>query len=138
MGNGGMQDGMMKGGMMHGMGGKRADASVCGSMTSHVEGRLAYVKAELKITADQEALWNDYASAVRTTSQSLSGTCASLMQAAAADNLPARLDAHEGFVTARLDALRTVIKAVKPLYAALSDEQKHLADQLIRGSSGMM
>lgn len=39
---------------------------------------------------------------------------------------------------ARLDALRAVTKALKPLCAALSDEQKELADQFIKSSTGMM
>jgi len=53
-------------------------------------------------------------------------------------SLPERLDAQEQFMMARLDALRAVTKALKPLCAALSDEQKQLADQFIKSSTGMM
>src|SRR5262245_49074114 len=68
MGHGMMGDGqsMMGGhGMMGGMGTGGGPASMCGRMTSHIEGRLAFLKAELNITPEQEALWNAYASAAR-------------------------------------------------------------------------
>src|SRR5512135_2547842 len=40
-------------------------ATMCGAMAGHIERRLAYVKAELKITDAQESLWNSYAVAAR-------------------------------------------------------------------------
>ena len=112
---------------------------MCGRMTAHIEGRLAFLKAELNITPEQEALWKDYANAVRAM-QTMSGRCTTLMgdSDASEKSLPDRLDAQEQFVAARLDALRATNKALKPLYQALSDAQKKLADQLIRSSTGMM
>ena len=138
-----MGHGMMSGGqsMMggHGMMGG-GSASMCGRMTAHIEGRLAFLKAELNITPEQEALWKDYANAVRDNAKSMSSRCTSLMgdSGASQKSLPDRLDAQEQFVAARLDALRATNKALKPLYQALSDAQKKLADQLIRSSTGMM
>ena len=38
----------------------------------------------------------------------------------------------------QLDAMRTMNKALKPFYAALSDSQKQTADQFLRGPMGMM
>ena len=138
-----MGHGMMSGGqsMMggHGMMGG-GSASMCGRMTAHIEGRLAFLKAELNITPEQEALWKDYANAVRDNAKSMSSRCTSLLgdSGASQKSLPYRLDAQEQFVAARLDALRATNKALKPLYQALSDAQKKLADQLIRSSTGMM
>jgi hypothetical protein len=143
MGGGGMMGGvgsMMGHGMMRGMGSKRGDGAMCGMMTSHIEGRLAFLKAEIKITPEQESLWNDYAAAIRDNAQAISAGCASMMgqDGAKAPGLPDRLEAQEKFLTARIDALRATIKTLKPLYDALSDTQKQTADQLIRGSTGMM
>jgi hypothetical protein len=143
MGHGMMGDGQsMMGhhGMMGGMGMGGGPGSMCGRMTSHIEGRIAFLKAELKITPEQEALWNDYANAVRDNAKAMSGRCTALMgdSGASQKSLPDRLDAQEQFVAARLDSLRATNKALKPLYQALSDEQKKLADQLIRSSTGMM
>jgi LTXXQ motif family protein len=143
MGHGMMGEGqsMMGGhGMMGGMGMGGGSASMCGRMTAHIEGRLAFLKAEINITPEQEALWKDYANAVRDNAKTMSGRCTSLMgdSGASEKSLPDRLDAQEQFVAARLDALRATNKALKPLYQALSDAQKKLADQLIRSSTGMM
>ncbi len=41
-------------------------------------------------------------------------------------------------MTAHLEALRKLKAAIDPLYAALSDEQKKTADQLIVGPMGIM
>jgi hypothetical protein len=144
MGHGMMGEGqsmMGRHGMMGGIGGMGGGpAAMCGRMTSHIEGRIAFLKAELNITPEQEALWNDYANAVRDNAKTMSGRCTALMgdSGASQKSLPDRLDAQEQFVAARLDALGATNKALKPLYQALSDEQKKLADQLIRSSTGMM
>ena len=41
-------------------------------------------------------------------------------------------------MTAHLEALRKLKSAIDPLYAALSDEQKKTADQLMVGPMGIM
>jgi hypothetical protein len=136
-----MGHGMMMGhhGMMGGMRGKRG-GYLCGRMTAHVDGRLAFLKTELKITPEQESQWNDYAAAVKDNAKTIGERCTAMMAQSndKTPSLPERLDAQEQFMMARLDALRAVGKALKPLYAALSDEQKQLADQFIRSSTGMM
>ncbi len=121
-------------GGMRGMGG----GDVCGRMTAHMDGRLAYLKAELKITPAEESVWNDYAAAVKDNAKSLGERCTALVAQSKdkTPSLPERLDIQDQFMTARLDALRSIGKALKPLYAALSDEQKQLADQFINGSTG--
>ena len=45
---------------------------------------------------------------------------------------------REKMMTAHLEALRKFKAAVDPLYAALSDEQKKTADELLIGPMGMM
>jgi hypothetical protein len=146
-GSGSMMDhksggGQMGHGMMgqHGMMGGKRGGFMCGRMSSHIEGRLAFLKAELKITPDQESLWNDYAAAVRDNAKTIGERCAGMMGASGdkAPSLPERLDVQEDFMASRLEGLRAVGKALKPLYAALSDEQKQLADQFIKSSTGMM
>jgi hypothetical protein len=41
-------------------------------MGGHIDGRLGYIKAELKITDAQEALWNSYAAAARASANAMS------------------------------------------------------------------
>lgn len=115
-------------------------AAMCAAMAGHIEGRLAYIKTELKITEAQEPLWKSYAGAARDNAQAMSAHCTAMMGKNGLDklSLPDRLDQHEQFMAAQLDALRTMNKALKPLYAALTDTQKQAANQLFWGPMGMM
>jgi hypothetical protein len=122
-----------------------SDAQLCAKMVSRMEGRLAHLKAELKITAAQEPLWTAYASTARDNAQTLSGLCtATFGEPSEALSLPERLDLREQLMAARLDAMRASDKVLKPLYAALDDSQKRIADQLLwsavghTGMTGMM
>jgi hypothetical protein len=76
--------GMMGPGMMgHGgswmMGANGSAEAMCGAMASHIEGRLGFVKAELKVTDAQEALWNAYAAAARDNASTMIARCTTMM-----------------------------------------------------------
>jgi hypothetical protein len=121
------------GGHMGGWMGHRGKG-MCG-MARHIDGRIAFLKAELKITDSQEKLFDDYAAAMRSNAQAVSDRCTAVKdQGGKRLPLPDRLDRREQFMEARLEALRTTSKALKPLYDALSDTQKESADELIHGS----
>jgi hypothetical protein len=109
-------------------------------MAGHIEGRLAFVKAELKTTPAQEPLWNTYAAAARDSANTMLARCTTMMsqRGDASVGLPDRLDQNEQLMTAQLNALRAMNAALKPLYAALSDSQKKSADQLFWSPMGMM
>jgi hypothetical protein len=108
------------------------------AMAGHVEGRLAFLKTELKITDGQLPLWNAVADAIRTNAKSMSEMSGGMMGASQAATLPEKLALREKMMTAHLEALRKLKAAVEPLYAALSDEQKKTADELLIGPMGMM
>ncbi|HEV2545972.1 MAG TPA: Spy/CpxP family protein refolding chaperone [Stellaceae bacterium] len=135
----GMGPGMMGmgPGMMAWSGSGRA---MCTMMTGHTDGRLAYLKAELKITDAQEPLWASYAAAVRDNAKTMLAHCNAMMtqRGSATLSLPDRLDKHEQLMAAHLESLRAMNKALKPLYAALDDAQKQTIDQLFLGPMGMM
>jgi hypothetical protein len=130
MGPGGMGPGMMDW--------SQSGQAMCSAMASHIDGHLAFIKAELKITQDQESLWSGYAAAARDNANAMIAHCTTMMSQRGSGSskvsLPDRLDQHEQFMAAQLDALRSMNKALKPLYAALSDNQKQAADQLFWGS----
>ncbi|HUC52072.1 MAG TPA: Spy/CpxP family protein refolding chaperone [Xanthobacteraceae bacterium] len=133
MGNGA---GWMGSWMMAGAGSGQA---MCNAMAGHIEGRLGYIKAELKITDAQESLWNAYAAAARDNANTMIARCTTMMsQRGSQVSLPDRLDENEQLMAAQLDAVRAMNKALKPLYAALNDTQKQAADQLFWGPMGMM
>jgi len=121
------------------MGWNGRGTSTCAAMGSHIDGRLAYLKAKLKITDAQEHLWTTYAGAMRDSAKSMVVHCTAMMgpRQAAALSLADRLDQHQQFMAAQLDALGAMNEAPKPLYAVLSDTQKQAAEQLLWGLMGM-
>src|SRR6516162_8645478 len=78
-----MGPGMMGPGMMgydgSGPGMMRWGPAMCSAMESHLEGRLAYTKAELKITEAQDSLWKAYAVAARDNTKTMVGHCTAIM-----------------------------------------------------------
>ena len=122
------------------MGGSGPSARMCGMMSAHIDGRLAYLKTELKITDPQTSVWNAYAEAARDNAQGMAARCTAMMTTTGATSLslPDRLDQHEQFMAAQLESIRTMNKALKPLLAALSDGQKQTANQFFGGPMGMM
>jgi hypothetical protein len=115
-----------------GMGGMRM-------MASHVEGRLAFLKTELKITDAQLPLWNTFAEAVRSNAKAMEQMMqGGMMGTSQSASLPEKLALREKMMTAHLDALRKLKTAVDPLYTAFSDEQKKAADEIMLTPMGMM
>jgi hypothetical protein len=106
---------------------------------AHVEGRLAFLKAELGITEAQMPQWNAFADAVRTRVKTMQEMRAKMIQErAAAESWPDRLARHEQRLSARLDALKAMEGPTRALWDALSDEQRHKAEELMPGPMGMM
>ena len=112
-------------------------------MADHVEGRIAFLKAELKITEAQMPQWNAFSDALRENARRMGGMPAMMMQGGmmgqdgASVNAPDRLDRMEKMMTAMLESIKATKVAFAPLYAVLTDEQKKVADQLIHGPMGM-
>ncbi len=107
-------------------------------MAGHVEGRIAFLKAELKITDAQLPLWNGVADAIRTDRKSAGGMPDGMAMMNVGGTLPEKLAAREKMMTARLETLRKLRAAVEPLYTAFDNDQKKAADELMIGPMGMM
>src|SRR6516225_1972007 len=104
----GMTGGNMMGNMM-GMGMQPG--------AEHVEGRLAFIKAELKITDAQAPQWNAFAEAVRGNAGSMAEMRKSMMGGQGAPaTLPERLAREDKLATAHLAALKKTEDAVTQLY----------------------
>jgi LTXXQ motif family protein len=129
------RDGDMQGSPMMGMMGQGGMMGGMRMMAGRTEGRIAFLKAELKITDAQLPLWNAVADAIRANAKSGMDMMEGMGMGG---KLPDRLAAREKMLSARLAALRAFKSAVDPLYAALSDEQKKTADELLMSPMGMM
>ncbi len=102
-----------------------------------VDGRLAFLKAELKITERQMPEWTTFAEAMRANAKAINERVRTLRGGNwATKPLPERLAEQEKVLTARLEAFRHTSAAVKPLYAVLDDAQKKIADVILLGPMG--
>jgi hypothetical protein len=106
-------------------------------MAQHVEGRIAFLRTELKITDDQLVQWNAFADALRANARRMT-ELHGMMGQDASPSAPERLDHMEKMMAGMLEAARSTKAALAPLYAVLSDEQKKTADTLLQGPMGMM
>ena len=144
MGQGGMmaQGGMMGGDMSQMMGMMRNMMTMMGAqsgmMAANVEGRIASLKSELKITDAQTSAWNKFADALRAAGGSMNDMYQQMMQSGPATTLPARLERREAMLSAHQGRIKTLKEALDPLYASLSAEQKKIADSIMIGPMGMM
>lgn len=116
------------GGHMMGMGGMMGDPG------EHMDGRLAFIEAELGITEDQHDEWEAFASAVRDAAEGMRPMHEAMWSREERPALPERLDLMESMMQARLDAMKGVHGELSALYEALSPEQRERAERLM----GMM
>ena len=110
-------------------------------MADHVEGRIAFLKAELKITEAQMPQWNAFADVLRENARRMSVLPTTMSGIFGQDNAsvsaPDRLNRMEQMISIMLEAVKGTKAALAPLYAVFTEEQKKVADQLIRGPMGM-
>ena len=139
----GMGYGMMSGGMVGGGMG-------CMGAYGHTDGMLAFYKAELAITPAQESVWTPFAAALRKQADDMAsrpfmhrgwwnGQMGPGMMWQGQDDssdtqtMPDALDAHIKWAEAHLADMKALSAAAKPLYQALSDDQKTKANGLFGG-----
>ena len=103
-----------------------------------VGGRLAYLKAELGITEAQTEAWNGYAAAVEARIEGMQAIHTSMWETLQQGTALERMDARIASMESMLDAMKALKPATEALYAALSDDQKKLADELIGLDCGAM
>ncbi|MGK9204184.1 Spy/CpxP family protein refolding chaperone [Sinorhizobium meliloti] len=102
----------------------------------YIEGRIAFLKAELRITPEQEPLWNAFAEALRANTRGIMDgtmqTQAAMGRLAGAAATPLqRVDVGERALASRLESVRKLKAALVPLYQSLEGAQKQTADKLL-------
>jgi hypothetical protein len=112
-------------------------------MAGHVEGTLAFLKTELKVTPRQTQAWEAFAGVYRDIAASHTPMMGEDMMGggmkggdrkaggAMAKPFPERMAMHTQMMERHLDAAKKFQAAVQPLYAALDTQQKKTADELL-------
>lgn len=104
---------------------------------SRIEGRIAFLRAELKITNAQAAQFDAVANAMRENDREMRAAFEARQQQRGQQvSLPDRLDQRQKRAEAMAAATGRLKAAWGPLYASLSDDQKKTADELFAPHGG--
>lgn len=108
----------------------------------HVEGKLAFLKTELKIEDDQAEAWEAFAAVVRETDAARAGMWEShrgkrgSMKDRESPALDERIDLRLAAMEQRFEIFRNLATATKTLYGELTPEQQEIADNLLHHGRG--
>jgi protein CpxP len=99
---------------------------------SHIEGHIAFLKAELHITPDQEALWSKVAEVMRADVADFDQfRQRHPTETATKPTALQHLEERAAYTALRAKGEQRFLEAFRPLYAQLSDTQKRAADELL-------
>jgi hypothetical protein len=146
---GGMGGGMMGHGGMAGMdhgkdhnGGQSGSHGgmmqkmICG-FADKLDGRLAFLKAELKLTDAQAAVWSTFETAWKAAAQSALAKCDAMNAHMDMDHgdtgVIGKLSMMETHMVDHLEVVRAQKAALEPLFKALNDDQKKTANETLSG-----
>jgi hypothetical protein len=102
----------------------------------HIDGQLAYIKAELKVTPAQEAQWNIFANAFREDKEKQGHSCGNAQEQSRkmmAASLPESMKLKVQHLSEQLESLRKLGASVELFYESLSKDQKKVADEIMKG-----
>ena len=106
-----------------------------GNPSAMADARLAYLKSELKITSGQETAWKSFADQAKQRAEEMQAL-RTTMQGSTAATAPERMELRNKIMKQRQEQTEKSTAAFKDLYAALTPEQKALADQRFAAGPG--
>jgi hypothetical protein len=106
-----------------------------------MDARLGGMRAALKLTPEQNPLWEAFENSVRTVSKTRMDDTRQMMENRGHMSPTEHMDAMAGRM-ARREELKKISEAAKPLYGSLDDTQKHkfelLGHEMMMAASGPM
>jgi uncharacterized protein (DUF305 family) len=121
-----------KGDHRHGRPGPRREAR---DPSKYIEGRIAFLKAELKITEAQTPAFNALAQVMRANAEQNSANMKKMREQRGPDQAKPgtieRLEMRAAMTRQMAEQSQRTLEATKPLYSQLSDAQKKTADELL-------
>jgi len=101
------------------------------SAEQFVAGRIAFLKAELKITPQQEAQWNKVAEAMRLNAKAIDAARAQKVEGPR--TAVQALEARNRFADTMAKNTERMLTAFRPLYQNLTPDQQKMADEILAG-----
>jgi hypothetical protein len=102
---------------------------------NRIEGRIAFLRTELQITQEQAQLWDTVANVLRENDRAVRESFAQRPRHDAGTTALDRLERRQKSAELQAASAAKLRNALAPLYAAMSDDQKKNADQLLAGRS---
>jgi hypothetical protein len=121
----------MRRGMMMGDGNRMAMMPF-----EHIEGRIAFIKAELGITDAQLPQWTVFAESLRTSAKTMRDAVGKSLTEDLPATAPQNAAAAVQMMTIRLEAMKTTASAIKVLYDGLTADQRKVFDDVMSGPMG--
>ena len=106
-------------------------------LLSTMQGRVAFLRAELQITDAQAKLWETFAGSLRDNARRLKDS-GGMMPGIQGPALLGQLDAQEKMLSTRLEGVKAMKASLTPLHEALTEEQRKAADELLAPHMGLM
>jgi hypothetical protein len=132
MGHGGMNHGKDQGAGHGGM----MQKMICG-FADKLDGRLAFLKAELKLTDAQTAVWSAFETAWKAAAQTALAKCDAMNAHMDMDHgdtgVLGKLSMMETHMVDHLEVVRAQKAALEPFLKALTDDQKKIANETLAG-----
>ena len=102
-----------------------------------VDGRLAFLKAEIAITGEQQAKWQAVEDVLRAGIEQRAahhGERRGKHDEAGKGSTPERLAAHIAVMESHIERMKSMESALRDLYAVLDESQRATADELLPGA----
>jgi hypothetical protein len=113
--------------------GKKKSASVTRtSAVEQTEARIKQLQSALKITDEQEVLWNNLTQVMRENAKEMDALTKDRAENAKTMNAVENMKFHSQITEAHLGQMKKFIPPFEALYTSMSDEQKKTTDTLFR------
>jgi hypothetical protein len=111
---------------------KKSATVVRMSAVDYTEARIKELQGALKITADQEELWNNLTQVMRENAQDMDALTKERAENTKTMNAVEHMKFHSKITQAHLDQLEKFIPPFEAFYDSMSDEQKKITDTIFR------
>jgi len=113
--------------------GKDKSSAIAGiDVVKHTEAQIKQLKGALKITEEQEELWDNLASVMRENAKDMDAFIKDNAENTKSMNAVEHMKLHSQITEAHLAQLKKLIPPFEAFYASMSDQQKQTTDIIFR------
>jgi hypothetical protein len=111
---------------------KKSPAVVRMSADDYTEAQIKQLQGTLKITADQQELWDNLTQVMRENAKDMDALTKERAENTKTMNAVEHMKLHSEITKAHLDQLEKLIPPFEAFYSSMSDEQRKITDTIFR------